>query len=238
MSVTVLALVGLTACGDDEEQDNTKTEAKALADQAVAAMDKIEFLSNKGSGTDENGNPIGIDACAVMKTKDVKGTLKLGDESAEMLEVGRVRYIKATPLGWAQFAGRPGDARVADLFEQASEGKFVKSEPEPGDAATVDFFDGKTDNVTKGAVTTFQGKDVVPLVQERDEDGDKVKKTYYIAAKGEPVIVGQVEETVGGKEREETVFTKTDKCEVSAPPADQVIEEAEFNKRVDEAQGN
>lgn len=236
-SAAVLALAALTACGGDEEKDNTKTEPKALADQAVAAMDKLGFVSNKGNGTDENGGQIGIDACAVMKTKDLKGNLKLGTETAEVLEVGGFQYIKATPMAWAQLAGQPGDSDVAALFEQASEGKWVKNEPDPKEGPTVQFFDGKTDDLTKGEVMTFQGKEVIPLISERDDDGDKVKKTYYVAAKGEPVIVGQLEETEGSKEREETVYAKTDKCQVAAPPADQVIEEAEFNKRVDEAQG-
>lgn len=238
-SAAVLALAALTACGGDDGggQDNTKTEPKALAEQAIAEMDKFQFVSSKGTGATETGDPIAIDGCAVMKSKNVKMTMKLGDETGEALEVDKIRYMKLTGAGWAYMVGKPGNAKYTAAFEAASEGKFVRSEPEEGDRDSVDFFEGKTDNVTKGEVTTFQGKKVIPLVQERKEDDEQVKKTYFIAAKGAPVIVGQIEETIGTKEREETTFTEVDKCDVTAPPADQVVEEADFQQRLKESDG-
>ena len=72
---TVFAVAGLAACSDDEGADNTKTEPKALADQAIAAMDKLEFVQGDGTGTDEDGKAVNASLCADMKTKAVKGKL-------------------------------------------------------------------------------------------------------------------------------------------------------------------
>lgn len=227
-SAAVLTALTLGACGDDEEKDNTKTDGPSLAAQAIEAMNKLEFLDNNGTVTNEDGETETVRACAVMATKAVKGTTERDGEKLEQIQVNGFYYTKTSGKGWAQLIGEPDNAALVQGLEEVAAGKWVKSENDEDDD-TIDFFDNKTDDVTKGEVTEFHGKKVIPLTKT-GEDG--AKKTYYIAAKGDPVIVGQIEEGPEPKERTESVITKADKCDAVEPPADEVVEDTEVNKTV------
>ncbi|HSA50636.1 MAG TPA: hypothetical protein VLH10_11075 [Yinghuangia sp.] len=232
-SAAVLAALSLGACSDDEEKDNTKTEGPALAAEAIEAMNKIKFLDNNGTTTDEDGKTETIKACAVMATKAVKGTTEKGGEKVEQIQVGGFYYTKTSGKGWAHLIGEPDNAALEQGLDEVTAGKWVKSEMDEGDE-TIDFFDNKTDDVTKGEVMEFRGKKVVPLMKTAKNGA---KKTYYVAAKGDPVIVGQIEEGPEPKERSESVITKADNCDAVEPPADQVVEDTEVNKTVAQLRG-
>lgn len=229
-STAVLAALALGACGsDDEEKDNTKTEAQALADQAVAAMNKIEFLDNNGTGTNADGKAATIKACGVTKTKAVKGTMVVDGETAEVITIDGFQYVKASAKYWAEASGRP--SREA-LYRQVIGDKWFKVKDDEGDG-DLEFFNGSTSGVTKGEVTDFHGKQAIPLSITKDD----TKKTYFVAAKGEPLIIGQIEEGPDPKERTESEISKADKCDAAAPPADQTITEDEVNNKAAELQG-
>ncbi|UGQ14397.1 hypothetical protein LO772_12880 [Yinghuangia sp. ASG 101] len=227
-SGAVLAALTLGACGDDEEKDNTKTEASKLADEAVAAMNKLEFVNNNGTSTDEDGKTATIKACAVMKTKAVKGTQEADGEKAEVISIEGFQYVKASAKYWAEVSGRPSRE---SLYRQVIGDKWFKMADDGDD--DLEFFGGATGGVTKGEVTDFHGKQAVPLSMTKDG----AKKTYFVAAKGEPLIIGQIEEGPEPKERTETELSKADKCDVAAPPADQTITEDEVNDKAAELQG-
>lgn len=231
-SVTVLALSALTACGDSDEKDNSKTDAKALADQATEAMKAKSSIKVVGTGTDEDGKTMSMDACADIKTKSVKGTMTIDNRKVEVLQTGGSMYMKGDAVFWAAQSGNENNPAALDAVTKAGSDKWVKSEADKDDDFA-DFFDGKTDGLTKGEVTTFNGKKAIPL--SRSEDG--TKKTYFIAAKGTPLIIGSVEESEnGGKEREESKFSaSSDKCDPKAP-SDTVDIEV-FSKKIDEAMG-
>jgi hypothetical protein len=213
----VFAVAGLAACSDDEGADNTKTEAKALADQAVAEMKKMNLVKAVGKGKDDEGKDMVMDMCADLTAKALAAKGTMGGYAVEMIQVGEDRYMKADAKYWATFMGDAEDPAVVAKFEKVLGGKFVQTKDEAGDNP-VDFFEGDTNGVTKGEVTEFQGKKVVPLTKTVGDD----KSTYYVAAKGAPVIVGQLEEGKDGS-RDETSYSKADKCEAKAPAKDQTI---------------
>ncbi|GAA4949855.1 hypothetical protein GCM10023205_08000 [Yinghuangia aomiensis] len=232
-SVTVLAFSALTACGGSDEKDNSKTDAKALADQATEAMKAKNSVKVVGTGTDEDGKSMSMDACADIKTKAVKGTMTMDGRKVEILQTDGSMYMKADAVFWAAQSGNENNPAALDAVTKAGGDKWIKNEADKDDDFA-DFFDGKTDGLAKGEVTTFNGKKAIPL--SRSEDG--TKKTYFIAAKGTPLILGSVEEKEdGSKEREESKFsTSSDKCDPKAPAESVDIEV--FSKKIDEAMGS
>ncbi|NUS56140.1 MAG: hypothetical protein HOV66_14970 [Streptomycetaceae bacterium] len=232
-SVTVLALSALTACGDSDEKDNSKTDAKALGDQATAAMKEKSTVKVSGTGTDEDGKKMTMDACADIKTKAVKGSMTMDGRKVDIVQVGGMQYMKADAAFWASQSGNENNPKALDAVTKAGSDKWVKSEADKDDDFA-DFFDGKTDGLTKGEVTTFNGKKAIPL--SRSEDG--TKKTYYVAAKGTPFILGKTETSEnGGTDNQESKFSVTgDKCEPKAPSDTVDIEE--FGNKIDEAMGS
>lgn len=227
-SATVLAVVALGACGgDDGGADNTKTDAKVLADKAVEYAKKQTSMAASLKGT-KDGKPVEGTSCVNVeggKTKSVKGSMTTENGTAEVVTIDGKDYFKASVDTYLKQAEEdPADYDVK-AAEAALGGKWMVSDSEDPDD-TADFFDGKTDGVTKGEVTEFNGKKVVPL-SKKDEDG--VEKTVYIAAKGDPVVVGMLE--VDGESRTETIVTSMGKaCDAKAPAQDQTLTKEQVNK--------
>ncbi|MCF2529877.1 hypothetical protein [Yinghuangia soli] len=229
VSAAFLAVAALGACSDDkgeDKTDNTKTDAKTLADQSIAEMDKLEFVQADGTGTADDGKPASASMCAVMKTKAVSGSVTIDGHKLDVIAIDGAQYMRGAGEAWAYLLGKPDDARIVAAAGKVAGDKYIKSPAEDKDDQIVDFFDGKTDTVTKGEVTDFKGQKVVPLSQT-GTDGEK--KTYYVAAEGKPLIVGKKEEAAEGPERQETVFTKAGSCVVKAPGTDQVIDADTFD---------
>ncbi|WTW97189.1 hypothetical protein OG216_29235 [Streptomycetaceae bacterium NBC_01309] len=234
-SATLLAAVALSACGsDDGGADNTKTDAKALADQVVEHAKKKGSMEALGKGVDEDGKPYEVKSCVNIgangKSESVKGSMTIDGVTAEVLFTGGKQYTKAGADFFQMQMGEDGAKLDVAAFNKSLGGKWLVDEDEPDDEA--DFFDGNTDGLTKGEVMEFNGKKVVPLVKKEND----TEKTVYIAAKGDPVVVGMVE--VEGKERTETTVTGVGtKCDVQAPPQDQTLTQDEFETAYDEARG-
>ncbi|MDI2131025.1 hypothetical protein [Yinghuangia seranimata] len=231
VSVAALAIATLGACGDDGDggADNTKTEAKALAEQAVAVMKTQEFIKLSAKGTDENGKPQTMSGCAGFKAKTLKATVDTGGGKMDVMMVGGAQYTKADGAGWLTLLGTDEDPATAEKVAKVAAGRYLKSTSEGDDDEIGSFFADGTDGYTKGQPAKFASTDVVPLTKEKDG----AKQTYYIAAKGKPYIVGKLKEQTDSKDREETTFTRTeDKCEVTAPAADKTMTQQEFTAQL------
>lgn len=234
-----LAAAALGACSSDADKqadlgkaDNTKTEPKVLADQAIAEMDKLKFVQADGTGTDQAGKPVAAAMCADMATKAVTGVLTIGGQKLDVVASEGYQYMRAPGAVWAYLLGRADDARVVAAADKVAAGKYLKTRAESDDARIVDFFDGKTDTVTKGEVTDFNGRQAVPLHQTA-ADGEK--RTYFVAAEGKPVILGKTEEQPGTREHHESTFEKVDSCDVQVPAADRTVDEETFDKAIQAA---
>lgn len=210
--------------------DNTNTDGPELAKQSIAAMNKLEFIENSGTSVDKNGKSSTVKACAVMQTKAVVGTTRQSNGTqVQVIMVGGVQYTKTSAQGWAELTGNPSRASA---YQQVIGDKWVTSDSEATD--DVNFFDGETDGVTKGAVTDFQGKKAIPLVKTK---ANGAKKTYYVAAQGDPLILGQTEEGPEPKKRTATVITEADKCDATVPASSQTITATEVDRRVKQLSG-
>ncbi|MEU8137883.1 hypothetical protein [Streptodolium elevatio] len=233
-SATVLAAVALSACGsDDGGADNTKTEAKALADKAVEFAKKSGSMEAVGKGT-EDGKAFEVKSCVNVtpegKSESVKGSLTRDGRTAEVLTTGGKDYFKASAEFYILQAGQETTDFDMAALSAALDGKWmVSDEEEPDDSA--DFFEGNTDGVTKGEVTEFNGKKAVPLTK-KDKDGKE--KTVYVAAKGDPVVLG-VLEVEDGTRTETTISGVGKPCDVKAPAQEQTLTEDEVDKLFDEA---
>ncbi|NUU21221.1 MAG: hypothetical protein HOV68_06860 [Streptomycetaceae bacterium] len=239
-TAAVLAVTGLAACGGDDEKDNTKTDAKALADQALAAMKKLSSINAEGTGADDEGNPTAISVCASPSADALKGTVTQHGEKVDVVAVGGSQSMKGSPQAWVKLDGSEDNPRALPAFKTVlgdNGEKYVQFKSDDQERL-IDFFDGDTSGYTKGETVDFHGDKAIPLTKESDKDGEKVKKTYYIAAKGTPYMLGSKEESVSSKEKEEAVFKRTsDKCDVTAPPADKFIDEDAFQKQLKQAAG-
>ncbi|MEU8139886.1 hypothetical protein [Streptodolium elevatio] len=205
-------------------------DPKAIAEQAIAHTKENRTVAVTGTGTDEQGAAQESQACMAISpdgnTSSMKGTTKVDGVSAEVIGTGGKSYVKAPGMFYAREAGATDPASVA-AFDRAVGGKYVVGDDE-GSQDSADFFDGKTDGLVKGEVTDFHGKKAVPLSWT---DADGTRKTVYVAAKGDPAVVGQLEEN--GPARVESEVTGYGvPCDVAAPPADQVITQEQARQAV------
>ncbi|MDI2131026.1 hypothetical protein [Yinghuangia seranimata] len=231
-SAAILAVALLAACTGGEAKDNTKTDAKTLADQAVATMKAEEFLKLSGKSVEEDGTAVNLQGCVAEKIQGGHATGSGGGGKVEMIQLGKDQYIKADGGYWANASGQGNKPEVVAAFDKALNGRFVTSTDDNG---FQDFFDGGTDGVVKGAPTEYAGQKVIPLVKEED----KKKTTLYVMSRGKPFIVAKVEEHSDSKKRQETTYQRTeDKCDVVAPPKDKTMTEDEFEKALSAATDN
>ncbi|WP_406290575.1 hypothetical protein [Embleya sp. NBC_00896] len=232
-SAAVLAVVALGACSSgDGKPDNTKTDAKALADKAVAYLWKHTSMEGTAKGTDEDGEAQEMKVCGNV-TPDgdlvsLKGTLVLDGQDADVISIDGKDYIRIPLSHYIKMIGT-NDPTIAARVEKSIGGKYIVSVSD--DDETGSLFEGGTGGVTKGEVTQFDGKQAIPLTKI-GKDG--AKKTVYVAAKGDVVVYGNLEEN--GRKRIETIIVSVGKpCDVAAPPQGQFLTEDEFDKAFDES---
>ncbi|MCF2529879.1 hypothetical protein [Yinghuangia soli] len=232
-SATALVVAGLAGCSEGKVADNTKLDAKVLADKAVAEMNKMRYVDAAAKGKTAEGVETTSALCADLSAKSLAGKGTFAGEAVEMVQVDDRTYSKGNGKMWAAAAGSADDVAATAAFEKALAGKFVQGKADPD--AMVEFFYGDTNGVTKGDVMTFAGQQAVPLTKTSSSGG---KTTYYIAAKGAPVILGDVEDDKDGA-RDETTYTKAAaKCEVKEPAKDQVIPEDEVEAALEAVADN
>ncbi|HSA50527.1 MAG TPA: hypothetical protein VLH10_10500 [Yinghuangia sp.] len=213
-------MVSVAACGEDSD-DNTDAKPKELAEEANDITREQRTVMVSGQGTDAQGTPQQMTACMAISpdgnTSSLRATMTVDGLDAEVVETGGKSYLKAPAEFWARQAGRTDPASITALASVV-DGKFVVSESDGGQES-VGFFDGNHDALVKGPSTDFNGTKAIPLSWT---DADGVRNTVFVAAKGEPAVVGQVEEK--GQERIETTVTGAGgPCDTTAPPQEQVI---------------
>jgi hypothetical protein len=223
------AVAVLSACGDDG-QSRADMDPKKLAEKAAAHTKQSRTVSIVGAGTGENGLRKETRACFAISpdgnTSSMKGTTVLDGVPAEVIGTGGKSYVKAPGTFYAREAGLT-DPAAAAAFERAVGGKYVIGE-DGGSQDTADFFDGKTDGLTKGETTDFNGKKAVPLSWT---DADGTRNTVYVALDGDPAVLGRLQEK--GPARVETTVTGFGvPCEVTAPPADQTMTQQQARQAV------
>jgi hypothetical protein len=226
VSAAVIGLTGLTACGGDDEKSNAKTEAKALADETVALLKKVDDFRMVGGG-ESDGSKMEMDIC-VRKGMDFKGTMKMDGSPVEVIKIGQDLYMKADAAFWAKsMGGEGGPGEGMDAMSKLMAGKYMKT-PADGDGDGFDdpsdFFDGSSDGVVKGEPVKIDGKKLIPL-SKKDKDG--ATTTVFVPEKGKPypVLIKQDQDKTEIK-----LSRGKNKCEPAVPPADQIVDADALSK--------
>ncbi|MGK5683142.1 hypothetical protein [Actinoplanes sp. URMC 104] len=161
-----------------------KLTAEQILAKAKAALKAAGSFHMKGSMKTDDGK-MGLDF--KIEGQNVKGTLAMDGPRVELLSVGKQRFIRPDAAFWAMTSG--GKAQAAQITEVVGD-RWVKVKA--NDASSAGMFtatdidelldaDGK---VTKGAVTTLDGKPVVGLKESAADGG-----TLYVATTGQPYPV-------------------------------------------------
>ncbi|MBZ4323605.1 hypothetical protein [Streptomyces huiliensis] len=238
-AVGMAAVLGLSACGSEGKGSDDKKPTKA-ADSApakdTAAGNGVEKLSGKeindkaktelrnaGSlrfkmTSSKNGEQMKIDL-ALDRQGNCAGTVATPTTgSAEVIKLGDKVWLKADEKLWAS----KGNPQAAELFK----GRYVSgptSDPSLSGMtkgcnlaamqAQMGQDDGGTETITKGAVTTVDGQQAIPISAKGT--------TISVATTGKPYPL-KIEDTKDGNV---TTLTDWDKpVTAKAPPADQTID--------------
>jgi hypothetical protein len=143
------------------------------------------------------------------------GTITTSGATINIIVIPPNLYLKADKASWTKLAKSAAAGQLfADRWLQTttsdqsfgSFGNLLDTSKLTQDITT-------TGRITKGAVTTFHGKQAVPLTGTKNG-------TLYVAATGQPYILGLV--GTGTKKGSEILFTNYGTAQVPAAPSDAI----------------
>ncbi|MFI8367280.1 hypothetical protein [Streptomyces sp. NPDC085466] len=239
-TICLTAVVGLTGCGkgDDKAADPfAGLSADAIADKAVEATKNVTALHMNGSGTND-GEEMTLDF-AVDDKGNCKGSMEAPKGGkAEVIGTGGTSYMKGDDAFWKSSGGEEGSsAEEAGAISTLLNGRWMKMPAgEDGPAAFCDLksitkdMDEETPRkgMTREADADVDGTAAVVLKGKPEKNGET--STFYVAKdSAKPYILRVV--TTGGEEPGTVTLSDFDKpVEVTAPPADQVVDMEQLMK--------
>jgi hypothetical protein len=188
----------------------TKSPTTILAD-AKAATGATTTVKISGTVT-SGGKQTSLNIVSAQGSGG--GTITTGGATISIVVVPPNVYLKADNASWTKLAGSAAAGQLlADKWLQTTTadqnfGSFAKLL----DAGTLTQQITATGTVSKGGVTTFHGKQAVPLKSK--------KGTLYVAAAGTPYILGIVGNTA--KDGGQVLFTQYGSATVPSAPSDAV----------------
>ncbi|MEW2512596.1 hypothetical protein [Streptomyces sp. NPDC046870] len=230
--ICATAAVGAAGCSDDGSSDQPfkGQSADQVAAKAVTATRNAASLRMAGKVA-ADGQPLTVDF-HVDTQKNCTGRMAMERGSADVIHAGQATYIKGDKEFWANAAkGSAGGPKQA----QALSGRWVKVPV--GDARTTGLCDkqgfladmdsdkSERKGMTKGDVTTVDGREAIAL--KKKKGGETI--TMYVATKGKPYIL-KVQQS-GGENPGTVVFSDYEKpVKAAPPPAGQVIDGTKGDK--------
>jgi hypothetical protein len=253
VAVAVAGLLALTACGSDESDEDSSSQGEGgqestdgesgeslaslppeeIADRAQQALQSASSLRMRTLGDDPEVVGVGLDLHMDQEGSCVGSVTQPGAGSVELLvRADDEVWMKPDTQFWqSQLA--VGDAGVLSLLD----GSYLyghTSDPEMSQLAgtcslaalqaDVESDDGSGGPDRVGPETEYNGIPVITLTGP-DEDGNEV--TMLVATEGEPypmLIRGQE----NGTETEIELSRYNEPVEFEEPPADQVLNVADF----------
>ncbi len=224
--ICATAAVGVAGCSDDGSSDQPfkGQSADQVAAKAVTATRDSASLRMAGK-VSADGQPLTVDV-HVDDQKNCKGRMSMEQGTADVIHAGRTTYIRGDKDFWANAAKGSGDGQKQ---AQALSGRWVKVPV--GDARTTGLCDkqgfladmdsdkSERKGMTKGDVTTVDGRKALPL--KKKKGGETI--TMYVATEGKPYIL-KLDQS-GGENPGTMVFSDYEKpVKAEAPPAGQVID--------------
>jgi hypothetical protein len=221
--VAIAACLAAAGCGSGSSDPLSGMSAKQIATKAVDSLKSAPAFTIVGSGPDD-GHTININL-GFKGGKDCVGTLSEGSEgSLDLVVIGNTVWLKPDATFWKTQAGSAG-AQVAKVLA----GKYVQAPTSNSNAASLAGVCNASSmtsqmniptDVTKGALTTVDGKKVLPLIDKSKDS------TLYVTDTSTPQIV-QVVSRQSGNSGQFTI-TYGVPTTVSAPPGSQTVNGAQY----------
>ncbi|MFD4995736.1 hypothetical protein [Streptomyces buecherae] len=241
----VVAVLGLTGCGDDNKSDKASQEPKnELADlSAQQISDKAkEALLGATSLRIKMDQGTGAESLKINLALDKKGNCNgtIGDAqgaSSELIKADTKVWMKPNAKFWTQpdVGGKEGEA-AAELFKDryihgTTDDEMLKDNADMCNLsamqASIKSDSDPKGKLTKGEPTKLGNQLVVPLTGPGDEGG---KQTMYVAATGKPYPLKI--SVVGGNEPGTVELNDYEKpVDTTPPPASEVIDIAKFEEQ-------
>ncbi|MFH9677110.1 hypothetical protein ACH4L5_33210 [Streptomyces sp. NPDC017405] len=225
--------IGVAGCSDDTSSDQPfqGQNADQVAAKAVTATRDATSMRMAGK-LSAQGQPLTVDF-HVDTRKNCKGRMAMRSGSADVIHTGQATYVKGDDKFWA---GAAGNSAGGQKQARALSGRWVKVPV--GDSRTTGFCDkqgfladldsdkSERKGLTKGDVTTVDGRKAVPLKKKKGS-GETI--TMYVAAEGKPYIL-KLDQS-GGKTPGTVVFSDYEKpVKATPPPAGQVVDGTKAGK--------
>jgi hypothetical protein len=207
-------LAGLvSACGGGSSDNGVASKSPSdILSAAMTAVNGAKSVHVSGSGVD-GGSPVALDL-DLASGKGARGNISQGNLSFQLIEVGKLIYLKGTPQFWRQLGG----AAAVQLLQ----GKWFETPANSGSFASLGqltdmrrLFSSLSSHGTlvKGKTSTVNGQKVIAL-RDSTKGG-----TLYVATTGKPYPVEIVKTgTQGGR----FVFDRYDQPIKLAAPANAI----------------
>ncbi len=245
----VVAVLGLTGCGNDSDSDSKsdkasqepKNELANLSAQQISDKAK-EALLGATSLRMKMDQDTGTESLKINLALDKKGNCNgtIGDgqgASSELIKADTKVWMKPNATFWTQpdVGGKEGEA-AAELFKGryihgTTDDEMLKANADMCNLAAMQASikaDSETkDKLTKDEPTKLATQLVVPLTSPSDDGG---KQTMYVAATGTPYPLKI--NVVGGKEPGTVELSDYEKpVDTTPPPASEGIDIAKFEEQ-------
>ncbi|MEU6595383.1 hypothetical protein ABZ923_40360 [Streptomyces sp. NPDC046881] len=224
--ICATAALGAAGCSDDGSSDQPfkGQSADQVAAKAVSATRDSASLRMAGK-VSADGQPLTVDV-HVDTQKNCKGRMAMEQGSADVIHAGQATYIKGDEKFWANAAKGSGEQQKQ---ARALSGRWVKVPvgdsrttglcDKQGFLADMDSDKSERKGMTKGDVTTVDGRKAIPL--RKKKGGETI--TMYVATEGKPYIL-KLDQS-GGENPGTLVFSDYEKpVKATPPPAGQVID--------------
>ncbi|WP_309485439.1 hypothetical protein [Streptomyces sp. WELS2] len=234
-ALCALTAVGIAGCSDDgsSKQPFEGQSADRVAAKAVTATRNAASLRMAGKMSAQ-GQPLTVDF-HVDTQKNCKGRMTMESGSADIIHTGRTTYVKGDEKFWA---GAAQDSAGGQKQARALSGRWVKVPvgdsrttglcDKQGFLADLDSDKSERKGMTKGDVTTVDGRKAIPL---RKKKGSGETITMYVATEGKPYIL-KLDQS-GGRTPGTVVFSDYEKpVKATPPPAGKVIDGTKADKTV------
>jgi hypothetical protein len=178
----VLLAGAVSACGGSSDNGVASKSPSDILSASMSAVNRATSVHVSGSGVNA-GSPVALDL-ELASGKGARGNISQGNLSFQIVEVGKLIYLKGSPEFWRHLGG---SAAV-----QLLQGKWFETPANSGNFASLaqltdmhQLFSSLSSHgsLVKGKTSTINGQKVVAIT-DQSKGG-----TLYVAATGKPYPV-------------------------------------------------
>ncbi|MFE9422741.1 hypothetical protein ACFYNO_07250 [Kitasatospora sp. NPDC006697] len=211
----------------------TGEQILAKAHAAMASLTSMRVAGNVTTG----GQKIVLDLVG-DKDKNCTGTVTVGATgTVQVIHNAQGTWMKPDTAFWENISAEKGKASAGPAIAQFFKDKYLTGGQDDASmqevAGMCDIVSGIADDqsketdVVKGATSTVDGQSVIGI-SAKDDSGEPTQLS--IATKGQPYLIRM---SSTGSEPGQMDFSEFNKpVTVQAPPADQVVDYTQFEKKV------